>query len=62
MMRKTKNNVLRKKSNEIVKGPFRVNVKIKKNVIDPELMIKNYGADAVDYLFYQTAQEKDTVV
>ena len=27
--------------------------KSKKNVIDPEFIIKNYGADSVVYLFYQ---------
>ena len=30
---------------------IRVNVKIKKNVIDPENMIKSYGADSVRWFY-----------
>ena len=36
---------------KIIKGSFGINSL--KNTIDPE-NIKNYGADAEDYLFYQT--------
>ena len=39
-------------------GPVRSVSKSKKNTIDPETMIKQYGADAVDYLYYQIAHEK----
>ena len=32
--------------------------KSKKNVIDPEFIIKNYGADLLDYLFYLIVLQK----
>ena len=41
-------------------GPSESMSKSKKNVIDPESMIKSYGADALDGLFYQTALQKKT--
>ena len=59
---KLNNNYFKKNSpNEIVKvGPSESMSKSKKNVIDPELMIKNYGADAVRlFILSDSPPEKD---
>ena len=59
---KLNNNYVKKKNpNEIVKvGPSESMSKSKKNVIDPELMIKNYGADAVRlFILSDSPPEKD---
>ena len=57
------NNKYFKKDNpeEIVKvGPSESMSKSKKNVIDPELIIKNYGADSVRlFILYDSPPEKD---
>ena len=59
---KSNNNYFKKNNpNEIVKvGPSESMSKSKKNVIDPELMIKNYGADAVRlFILSDSPPEKD---
>ena len=59
---KLNNNYFKKNNpNEIVKvGPSESMSKSKKNVIDPELMIKNYGADAVRlFILSDSPPEKD---
>ena len=39
-------------------GPSESMSKSKKNIIDPAKMIEAYGADAVRFLYYQTAHQK----
>ena len=46
--------LLRKNKNaKVIVGPSRSMSKSKKNTIDPEKIIENYGATQQDYLFYQ---------
>ena len=54
-------NILLKDKNEIVKvGPSESMSKSKKNVIDPEFIIKNYGADSVRlFILSDSPPEKD---
>ena len=58
---KVNNNFVNKKDNQVVKvGPSESMSKSKKNVIDPELIINNYGADAVRlFILSDSPPEKD---
>ena len=43
---------------KVIIGPSESMSKSKKNTIDPEAMINQYGADAIDGLYYLTALQK----
>ena len=59
VIKKDGKEVLKTDNNKIVKvGPSESMSKSKKNTIDPEKIIANYGADQLDYLFYQTVHLK----
>ena len=39
-------------------GPSESMSKSKKNIIDPQQMIENYGVTQLEYLYYQTVLQK----
>ena len=45
-------------SEEVIVGPTESMSKSKKNTIDPENIIKNYGADSVRLFIYQIVHPK----
>ena len=49
---------LKNKKEKILIGPSESMSKSKKNTIDPENIISNFGADAAGYLFYQIVLQK----
>ena len=50
--------IKKKDNSKVLVGPPESMSKSKKNTIDPEIMINQYGADAVDGLFYLIALPK----
>ena len=56
----TKNVIKRKDKTKVIVGPPESMSKSKKNTIDPETMIKQYGADAVRwFILSDSPPEKD---